>query len=242
MKFFKLLAMMLSVSVMYVDGDGGGGGDGDGDGDGDGGGELLAGKYKTQDELVTGYTELQTAFSGKDEAHQAEMAGFKSPDKFEAGEDWGSDNANDNRMMAVFQDVAQEHNMSQAMYESLVTGMTEMQGRVSEAELADVQKSIPNFDNRAQAMVDTALKFLRPDQAEALDAFNGSKESFEAIELLMSQVRGGNSGLPQHIEKSTRTDADIRKDLNSLNPADTTSRKALMDELNARGDGEGRLV
>lgn len=240
MKMFKMLAMMLSVCMMYVDDGEGGGGDPSG-GEGDGGGELLAGKYKTQDELVAGYTELQTAYSGKDEAHLTEMNGLKSPESFEAGEGWGSDNAMDNRMMAVFQEVAKDNNMPQGMYESLVNGMVEMQSRVADAELVEVQKSIANFDNRAQAMADTALKFLRPDQAEALDSFNGSKESFEAIELLMAQVRG--TGLPPITNSiGDRSEADLRKDLRELNPADTTKRNALMEELNKRGDGEGRLV
>lgn len=246
---FKMIMLMLTASVMYVDGgDGGGVGDGGGaggdggDAGGDAGGDsLYAGKYKTVDELSSGYTELQTAFSGKDEAHVAELNALKSPDEFNAGEGWGSDNAMDNRMMAVFQTVAKEHNMSQGMYEGLVNGMTEMQTRVQEADLKETKESIANFDNRAEAIANTALRFLRPDQAQAMDSLMQSKESFEAIEVLMGNLRGG--ALPTNINAGGGvTDTDLRQQLSDLNPADTGKRKELLDMLNERSGGEGKLV
>lgn len=242
MNLMKLLASLF-LAVSYIDGGEGGGGEPsvDGGGDGGDGAELLAGKYKTQDELVTGYTELFTSFSAKDEEHKVVLDGMKSPEEFTAGEGWGSDNHNDNRMMSVFQEVAKEHNMSQGMYESLVDGMVDMQSRVEEADLAEVQKSIANYDNRANAMIDTALRFLRPDQAKGLDALMTSRESFEAVELLMAQVRGG--GLPPITTPSGDMDeATLRKSIRELNPADTKERARLTAILNARGDGEGMLV
>ncbi len=244
MKMLRLIAMMLSVCTMYVDGGEGGGGDagaGEGDAGGQGEGEtLLAGKYKTSAELETGYNELFASYSGKDEAHTSEMNALKSPEAYEAGEDWGSDNAMNNRMMAVFQEVGKEHNMSQGMYEALFNGVNEMQTRVQTEQLSEVKESIPNFDNRNNAVVDTALRFLRPDQAESLDAFNNSKESFEALETLMAQLRGGT--LPPRTDHSELTDADLRSQIRNLNPADSTKRKELMTILNARGDGEGTMV
>ena len=243
--------MLLTASVMYVDGgDGGGAGDGGaGDGgaggdagDGGAGGEtLLAGKYKTQEELVNGYTELQTAFSGKDEAHVNELNALKSPEEFKAGEDWSNDNPMDNRMMSVFQEVAKEHNMPQGMYESLVNGMTEMQTRVQEEQLLETKKSIPNFDTRANAIADTALRFLRPDQAQGLDTLMQTKESFEAIEILMGQLRGG--ALPANTQPpQDMSEAELRKEIRELNPADTTKRAELLTKLNERGGGKGTLV
>ncbi len=241
MNLMKLLASLF-LAVSYIDGGDGGGSGGDNGGDNGGGGDtLLAGKYETQDALIQGYTELNTAFSAKEEAHQAEIAGFKTPEELIAGADWGSDNAMDNRMMAVFQEVGKEFNMPQGMYESLVNGMTEMQNRVSADSLAETQKSIVNYDNRANMMIDTALRFLRPDQAKGLDALMTSKESFEAVELLMAQVRG-NGALPPNPDHSQESEADIRKAIKALNPADTKERNRLTAILNSRGDGEGKLV
>ena len=221
-------------------GDGSSGGSNGSDNSGDG--ALLAGKYENQEALIQGYTELNTAFSAKDETHKGEMDALKSPEEFTAGEGWGSDNAMDNRMMSVFSEVAKEHNMSQGMYESLVDGMVEMHSRVETESLAEVQKSIPNYDNRANAMIDTALRFLRPDQAKGLDALMTSKESFEAVELMMAQVRG--SGLPPITNGGgdQMNDRDLRDAIRKLNPADTSERKRLTDILNSRGDGEGKLI
>ena len=200
--------------------------------------ELLAGKYNTQEDLIKGYTELQTAYSGKDEVHRNELASLKSPEAFEAGENWNSDNAMDNRMMSVFQEVAKEHNMSQGMYEGLVNGMTQMQTRVSEDSLVEVQKSIENYDTRANAMVDTALKYLRPDQAQALDSLMTTKESFEALEILMSQSRGGS--LPNTLTPDTNvSEKELRKSIRELNPADTNERSRLLELLNSRGGSGG---
>jgi len=251
MKMFRLIAMMLMVGVCYVDGGTGGGDGGDGGGDGDNGGDtggdtggdgtLLAGKYKSQDELVTGYLELQTAFSGKDEAHTTAMNDMKSPAEYAPAENWGNDNAMNNRMMSVLQEVGKEHNMSQGMYESLFNGITDMQGRVQEQDLADTVKSIANYDNRANAIADTALRFLRPDQAKGMDALLQSKESFEAVEILMGQLRG--AGLPAITPtQGDMSDGDLRKQIRNLNPADTSKRKELMDILNARNGAEGTLI
>lgn len=240
MKMLKLLTRLFLV-LCYVDGGDGGGGSGDEGGGDEGGGDLLAGKYKTQDELVAGYTKLQTAFSGKDEAHNSALDVLKSPEKFDAGENWSNDNAMDNRMMSVFQEVAKEHNMSQGMYEGLVNGMVEMQTRVAEEAIAETAKSIPNFDNRAQAIADTALKFLRPDQAEGLDTLMTTKEGFEAIEILMGQLRG--SGLPNIIANGNdMSEGELRNQIRDLNPADTKKRNELLEKLNSKGDGQGRLV
>jgi len=237
MRMLKLWTRLF-LAIAYIDGGEGGGGDPSG---GEGGGELLAGKYKTQDELIAGYTELNTAFSGKDEAHNNALNALKSPEKFEAGEGWTNDNAMDNRMMAVFQEVAKENNMSQGMYEGLVNGMVEMQARVAEEALTETAKSIPNFDNRAQAVADTALKFLRPDQAEGLDSLMTTKEGFEAIEILMGQLRGG--ALPTVVTQGNdMSDGDLRKQIRELNPADSTKRNELMEILNSRGGDEGKLV
>lgn len=203
--------------------------------------KLLAGKYNTQEDLVKGYTELQTAFSSKDEVHRNELSSFKSPEAFEAGEGWGSDNAMDNRMMSVFQEVAKEHNMSQGMYEGLVNGMVDMQTRVAKDSLVEVQKSIENYDTRAKTMVDTALKFLRPDQVQGLDSLLTTKESFEALEVLMAQSRGGS--LPSTLAPANDvSEKELRDSIRNLNPADTTERARLLKVLNSRGDGGGSLV
>lgn len=245
MKFLKLWTRMF-LTIAYIDGGDGGGSGGDGgseggDAGGDGGENLLAGKYKTQDELVSGYAELQTAFSGKDEAHVAELAGLKSPEAYDAGEDWGNDNAMDNRLMSVLQAVGKDHNMPQGMYESLFNDITDMQQRVSEDSINEVKKSIPNFDNRANAIADTALKFLRPDQAQGLDSLMNNKESFEAIEILMGQLRGGQ--LPNTTAPAEEfSDSELRGQLNKLNPADTKKRDELMSILNKRGGGQGTMV
>lgn len=236
MKYYKMMLAMFNLT-MYVDGgEGGGGGGGEG-----GEPTLLAGKYETQEDLIKGYTELNTAFSGKDEAHQVALDAMKSPETFTAGEDWGSDNAMNNRMMSVFQDVAKDHNMPQGMYESLVNGMTEMQGRVSEETLVETQKSIVNYDNRATAMIDTATRFLRPDQVQALDSTMQTKESFEVMELLFGQLRG--SSLPTNVTPASgESEAEVRAAIKKLNPADTKERARLMAIINAKGNGEGSLV
>lgn len=233
------------LAIMYIDGgEGGGSGDpagGEGGGDPAGGGDLLAGKYKSQEDLVTGYTELQSAFSGKDEAHLAELAGLKSPDAYNPAEDWGNDNPMDNRLMSVLQAVGKEFNMPQGMYESLFNEVTGMQQRVTEDSLNEVKKSIPNFDNRANAIVDTALRFLRPDQAKGLDSLMDNKESFEAVEILMGQLRGGQLP-PTTPPAEDVSDAELRSQLNKLNPADTKKRDELMGILNKRGGGQGKMV
>lgn len=237
------------------DGSQGGGGSGDsgasGTGDAGAGGDsaasggseetLLAGKYKTPDDLVKGYTELNTAYSAKDEAHLAELGALKSPETYVPGEGWVSDDAMGNRMQAVLQEIGKEHNLPQGTYEAIVNGIGEMQTRVQEDTLKEVVASIPNYDNRSKALQDTAMRFLRPDQAQSIDSLMQTKESFEAMEILMANARGGQ--LPSVTDASQgMSDADLRKAIKDLNPADLRERARLTDILNERGNGKGKLV
>ncbi len=158
-----------------------------------------------------------------------------------AGEGWTNDDAMNNRMMSVFQEVGKEHNLDQGTYEALFNGMTEMQSRVQAENLTEIVKSIPNYDDRAKAMVDTSLRFLRPDQAQAIDSLMQSKESFEAVEILMGALRGGSLPLVTQ-GVGDISDGDLRQQIKALNPADTSKRAELMGILNSRGNGEGKLV
>ncbi len=241
---FQLMKFLHTLQEEAGDGTGGGasgGTDGSGDSGSDGGSELLAGKYENQDALIAGYTELQTAFSAKDETHKEELAKFNSPEEFTAGEGWKEDNAMNNRMMAVFQAVAGEHGMSQGMYEGLVNGMTEMQDRVATDGMTETIKSIPNYETRASNMQDMALKHLRPDQAQAMDTLMTSKESFEAVEVLLNNLRGGT--LPSNVQQQTEmNEVELRSKIKNLNPADTQERGRLMKMLNDQGNGEGKLI
>ena len=250
MNFYKLMMQMFNLT-MYADGGEGGGGDaggasdggdaGDNAGGGAGDDALLAGVFKDQDALVKGYAELQAAFSGKDEAHKTELAAFAAPESYAASEEWGELDPMGNRMLSVLEQVGKEHNLTQGAYEALFNGISEMQTRVANDALEEAQKSIPNFDNRANALIDTAGRFLRPDQLEALDGAMQTKESFEAMELLIGQLRGG--ALPNVTNPNVgESEAEIRAAIKKLNPADTRERERLMTALNAKGGGEGRLI
>ena len=210
-------------------GDSGAGGDAGG---GDAGGELLLGKFKDTDALSDAYTNLQKKLGNFQGAPK---------DGYTAIEGVENTTADQNRLMAVLQEVGKDAQMDQATYESLYNSITEMQTRVAEEGLKETMKSIANYDTRAQAMQDTALRFLRPDQAEAVDALLQSKESFEAVEILLGQLRGAG-GLPASPGVAETSDAELRAQIRALSPSDTATRARLMGELNKRGDGEGRLV
>lgn len=246
-KYLLTLFSMFNLT-MYIDGGEGGGSDGGNGDEGSEGGEgieggeqLLAGRFKSQDELIKGYTELEAAFSGKDEAHNKVLSEFKSPEEYAPGEGWDSENPMNNRMMAVLQEVGKEYNMPQGMYESIFNGITEMQERVQTETLEETQKSIPNYETRANAMADTALKYLRPDQAKAIDKLMQSKESFEAMELIMAKMRGAS--IPGVVQTDDAiSDDELRSKIRNLNPADTRERERLLKIINSRSDGEGSLV
>ena len=265
MNLMKLLASLF-LAVSYVDGGGADGGSGGGDsgdsgdnggndgagddgtgdngasdGGGDGDSGLLAGKYKDQSTLEAGYLELQTAFSSKDETHKGEIDAMKSPKEYNAGEGWGDDNAMNNRMMSVLQEVGKEHNITQGAYEAIFNGVTQMQERVAKDVLDDTMKSIPNFDVRSKNMEDLAMKYLRPDQATAMDEVMQTKESFEAVEVLLNKLKGGT--LPDSTRQPSEvSDGELRKQISNLNPADTRERERLMKIVNSRGEGQGKLV
>jgi len=195
------------------------------------GGDLILGKFKDQDALAEGYTNLQKKlgnFQGTPKDGYAPIEGLENT------------TADQNRLMAVLQEVGKDAQMDQGTYESLYTQITEMQARVADETLQATIKEIPNYDTRAKAMADTALRFLRPDQADAVDALMQSKESFEAVEILMGQLRGGS--LPNNPGVTETSQEELRAQIKNLNPADSAGRKRLLEQLNAKGDGQGRLV
>ncbi len=199
------------------------------DGSGD---ELLLGKFKDVDALAESYTNLQKKlgnFQGAPKDGYAPIEGVEDT------------TADQNRLMAVLQEVGKDAQMDQATYEKLYTEITEMQTRVAEESLQEAIKSIPNYDTRAKAMQDTALRFLRPDQVEAVDTLMQTKESFEAVEVLLGQLRGAG-GLPSNPGVAGMDEGELRRQIRELSPSDTATRAKLMAELNKRGDGEGRLV
>ncbi len=269
MKFLKLFAMF--NLLMYIDGGNGGGSDGGSDGgdaggdsggdngaasggEGDGGGapaadggdgganpadggdasggELLAGKYKDQAALVDGYKNLEQMFGS--------FTGTPK-DGYAAIDGIGETSADQNRLMSVIQEAGKDMNLSQDGYENLYKNISEMQDRVAEENIAAVIKEIPNFDTRQKQLVDTAIRFLRPDQMQGIDALMTTKESFEAVEVLMGAMRGGS--LPGVTPQAPVLDAhSLRQELNKLDPADTGNRSRLLKQLNDASGGEGKLV
>jgi len=193
---------------------------------------MILGKFKDQGALEEGYSALEKrlgSFQGTPKDGYAPIEGI------------GETSADQNRLMAVIQEVGKDAQMDQGTYESLYTKIAEMQARVAEDGLKETIKSIPNYDTRAKAMQDTVLRFLRPDQAESVDALMQSKESFEAIEIIMGQLRGGS--LPQAPGQADGiSDHDLRTQINALKPSDTNERTRLLKILNGRSGGQGSLV
>lgn len=259
MNFFKLLALL--NLTMYVDGgQGGGGGDDPTPDNGDGGDtpapnddgaggtrdgsnpddgtpapdDLILGKFKDAEALANSYKNLESRFGSfvgapKDGVYQP-IEGFEEGTTPEQ-----------NRLMAALQEFGKEAQLSQDGYEKLFKDITSIQERQYEEQMKEEIAKIPNYETRVQAVKDTALRVLRPDQLEALDKVMTTAESFEAVESVISALKGGS--LPTNTNPAVRDVSEVRKELNELNPADTVNRKRLLDEINKLvGDGEGRLV
>lgn len=196
--------------------------------------DWLLGKHKTVEDQAKNYTQLEKRFGG-----------FKG-----APEEYGSiegldDNAEINMLKATISQVGKDSNMDQGTYEkvvkSVIENVSQMREELRSQEIEDSISQIENFDNRRQALTETAQKSLTAEQFDGLNDLMTTPAGFEAIEALTTIIRGGV--LPGAMgDGEHESVADITNELNNLDPSDMSGRAKTLEKLNKVPGMTGKLV
>ena len=190
-------------------------------------------KYTSVEAQAKAYGDLESRFGG--------FTG--SPDEFATPDGFGEGEAA--IMAKTIQEIAKDSNMNQETFnkilETVATNVEGYRETFKQDQMQEAIKSIPNFENRRTALAETAQTVLTTTQFEGLNDLMSTTAGFEAIEALTASVRGTSlpGGQPP---AQQRTPADITQEMSKLDPSDMNGRNKLIQELNAAGDGIGKLI
>lgn len=166
--------------------------------------ELLAGKYKSTEDLVEAYKSLEGKLGKKDEELREaikeelvkEQFGSRpeSPGDYQLPESLGIDpgQASGNEMLDWWSKTAFEKGMSQEEFER---GIAQYRDAVV-GQAPDLEAEAKKLGENAQARIEQASQFvfkhLPEDQISAIEPLFQSAEGIKAVEALMESVNGGN--------------------------------------------------
>lgn len=172
-------------------------------------GELLAGKFKTVEELEKGYLNAQKAISARG-----------APKEFNLPSELPIEIKDEDPLLEEFKSTAKQAGLSQKQFESLVQwhakGIKETHDRTTAAIQEELGKLGKNAKNRITGVKTFLKDKLSDDQYTALNAALNTAEQVAAVEKLIDLAKG-TTATPASTRATPQTIKAMENQLDNLN-------------------------
>lgn len=158
--------------------------------------ELLAGKYKTQEDLIKGYVELQKKigdFSGAPKEYSLDDVNKDTPHQFNP----------DDPYLAQFKKYAREHNMSQDMFNKTLNVYRDYVVSMQPKPEKEMEKLGPDAPTKLRGLKMWSEQNLSMEGQKRLNKYMGDSIGEADLFMLLDEMRGATAP----VEGPTRLEA-----------------------------------